>query len=465
MIWRKLKAHITLDPGAFPVKLPAMPGPRLDPFPSDLTIPKQTDVVVIGGGIIGVSTALELAERGHSVVLCEKGRIGGEQSSRNWGWVRLSQRDPREIPLMIESIRIWEGLEARTGRPTGYRQTGILFASTTDSSFADNERWARHLEPHQVACGMVSGAELDALLPGHRLTMKAALHTPLDGRAEPQWAAPAIAAAARDAGAMVVTGCAVRSLDLAAGQVAGVVTEKGRVACRAVVLAGGAWSRLFAGNAGIDLPQLKVLNTVMRTTPVDGPEAAVWTEGFAMRKRADGGYTIASGHENTHDLVPDSFRLARRFLPALKAEWRSLRFRISDRWREEAGQPRTWTPQDVTPFEHCRVLDPEPNARALRKAWAAARRGFPSLEAAEIVQSWAGLIDVTPDAVPVISQVDAVPGLTIATGFSGHGFGIGPGAGRLAADLVSGETPVVDPAPFRLSRFTDGSRIRPDSGF
>lgn len=443
-----------------------MPGPSVNAFDSDSILPKQVDVVVIGGGIIGTSTALELAERGQKVLLCEKGQIGGEQSSRNWGWVRLSQRDPREIPLMIEAVKAWEGLDTRTGRKTGYCKTGILFTASTDKAFAQNEAWARHLHPHQIECRMVSGGELDTLMPGHKMSCKGALYTPMDGRAEPQWAAPAIAEAMRDAGGAVITNCAVRSVDVEAGRIVGVVTEKGRVKCSAVVLAGGAWSRLFAGNAGIDLPQLKVLNTVMRTTPVSGgPEASVWSDGFALRKRADGGYTVASGTENLVDIVPDSFRLGRRFLPAFASEWRSLRFRLSGRWREEAGQARSWRPDEVTPFETCRILDPAQSNRVLRSSWATATKAFPFLNGADIVQSWAGLIDVTPDAVPVISPVDDMPGLYIGTGFSGHGFGIGPGAGRLLADLVTGGPPVVDPRDFRLSRFTDGSRVYLDSGF
>jgi glycine/D-amino acid oxidase-like deaminating enzyme len=84
---------------------------------------------------------------------------------------------------------------------------------------------------------------------------------------------------------------------------------------------------------------------------------------------------------------------------------------------------------------------------------------LPALRQVEPVQIWAGLIDVTPDAVPVISHAEAVPGLVIATGFSGHGFGIGPGAGHLVADLVTGDRPIVDPAEFRLSRFSDGTPI------
>lgn len=442
-----------------------MPGPSLPLFEPDLRLPDKVDVVVIGGGIVGASTALELAERGHSVLLCEKGQIGGEQSSRNWGWVRISRRDPREVPLMAESMRLFEGLAQRTGRKTGYVRSGIVFGSGTEGYLAKLDRWRRHLEPHGIESRILRGAEIDRLMPGGNLNLKGALYTPMDGRAEPQWVTHAIAEAAQKAGAVVMTSLAVRSLDIAAGRVAGVVTEKGRVHADAVVLAGGAWSRLFAGNAGLQLPQLKVLNTVLRTTPVDGPETALWTGGFAFRKRADGGYTVASGSGNTVDIVPDSFRLGLTFLPTYLEDWKSLHFRLSSRWAIEAGQARHWRPDEMTAFEACRVLDPAPSGRILKSCWAALGRAFPAFQKADIVQSWGGMIDATPDAIPVISAVEQIPGFHIATGFSGHGFGIAPGAGKLMADIVTGAPPVVDPSAFRFSRFTDGSRIRTDSGY
>ncbi|MBE1283603.1 MAG: FAD-dependent oxidoreductase [Rhodobacteraceae bacterium] len=438
-----------------------MPGPTLVDFHSDPSLPHAVDTVVIGGGIIGVSTALELAERGTSVLLCEKGQIGGEQSSRNWGWVRISRRDPREIPLMAEALRIWPELDKRVGHGTGYRRAGIFFAAETERKAQWLQDWAEHLRPFQLDGHMVRGTDLEAVMPGHQMSLQGGLFTPVDGRAEPQMATPALAEGARSHGAHVMTGCAVRSLDMQGGKLAGVITERGRVACSSVVLAGGAWSRLFAGNAGIQLPQLKVLNSVLRTSRVDGPEAAIWAGGFALRKRADGGYTVASGTENIVDLVPDSLRLGWQFLPALREEWKSLRFRLSGRWREEARQSRRWTADQVTPFEQCRILDPDPASDRLEKGWQAARSAFPALRQAKVEQSWAGLIDVTPDAVPVISGVDDVPGLYIATGFSGHGFGIGPAAGRLMADMVLEQSPIVDPHDFRLSRFSDGTKVAP----
>lgn len=442
-----------------------MPGPKLPDMRSDAVLPKRVDVVVIGAGVIGAATALELAERGLKVLLCDKGQVGGEQSSRNWGWVRLGLRDPREIPLMQVALDLWPDLSARVGQDLGYRRSGILFATPGRGAQRRHQAWAdgAGLGPDQAR--LVQGAALDALMPGHRMRLAAGLYLPGDGRAEPQRVAPALAQAARARGAHLVTGCAVRSLDLAAGRVAGVITERGRVACDRVVLAAGAWSRLFAGNAGVALPQLKVLNSVLRSSAVpEVPDCALWSDGFAIRRRADGGFTIASGTENTVDLVPDSFRLAWAFLPAFRAEWRSLRFRLSARWRIEAAQRRRWTPDQPTPFEAIRVLDPTPSQAALNRAWAAAQAAFPALAQAQVVQSWGGLIDVTPDALPVISDVPQLPGLFLSTGYSGHGFGISPGAGRLTADLVTGAPPVVDPSPFRLQRFQDGSRITVFSG-
>ncbi|HET8997363.1 MAG TPA: FAD-binding oxidoreductase, partial [Acetobacteraceae bacterium] len=414
----------------------------------------RADVVIIGGGIIGASTALFLAEKGHSVVLCEKGRIGGEQSSRNWGWCRTMGRDNREIPLALESLRLWRGMNQRTGQETGFRQAGIVYYCETDKEAAEQEAWLDQAREYQLEARMLRGSDVAAVAPGATIPFVAALHTPTDGRAEPSHAAPAIAEAARAHGATILTGCAVRSIDLQAGRIAGVVTEQGRIACDAVVLAGGAWSRLFCGNAGIDLPQLKVLASVFRTTPVDGPEVTGGTSVFAFRKRLDGGYTVARRNRNVADITPDSFRLLLDYLPTLRQNYGEIRMRVSRRFFEEWGIKRRWSPDQPTPFEAVRVLDPAPRQATLAEGRAALAHAFPAFAKAGVAESWGGMIDVTPDAVPVISAVDRVPGFFIATGFSGHGFGIGPGAGRLMAELVAGDTPVVDPAPFRLDRFT-----------
>jgi glycine/D-amino acid oxidase-like deaminating enzyme len=438
-------------------------GPQVDPIATDEAAPLRTGVVIVGGGIIGASAAFFLARNGVPAVLCEKGVVAGEQSSRNWGWCRKMGRDPRELPLIIESLELWREMNEMVGAETGFRTTGILYLCDTDAEVARREAWFAHARQHQLDTRMVSPTEIASLLPGASRPFKAALYTPSDGRAEPQKAAPAIAAAARKLGASVLTNCAVRGVETAGGRVTAALTEKGRIACDAVILAGGAWSRLFCGSLGLRLPQLKVRSSVMRTAPLAGaPETAASSADFAFRKRLDGGYTISKLSSGVAEIVPDSFLFFPDFLPLIRIEHRSFRLRIGRRFIEEWRTPRRWNAETTSPFESVRTLDPEPVTSLNHQALAALTKRFPAFDKARIVQHWAGMIDVTPDVVPVISSVETLPGFVIATGFSGHGFGIGPAAGKLAAQLATGETPIVDPTPFRFSRFTDGSRPRPD---
>src|SRR5712672_3461729 len=435
--------------------------PRVDAVRSDDVLPVRADVVIIGGGIIGASTALFLAQKGLRTVLCEKGHIAGEQSSRNWGWCRKMGRDPRELPLIIESLRLWQGMNELVEAETGFRQAGIMYLAETQAELGQFEAWLEHAHQYQLDTRIITDAEVRELMPGLTGSWAGALYTASDGKAEPQMAAPAIAEAARRLGAGILTRCAVRGIETSGGRVSSVVTEKGRIACGSVVLAGGAWSRLFCGNLGIELPQLKVLGSVMRTEKLDGgPEISATGGLFGYRKRMDGGYPIAALGVRTIDLVPDSFRLFPEYLPTVRMHWKKLRFRVGGRFVEEWQTPRRWALDAPSPFEAVRVLDPEADPLVLERARASIAESFPAFRNVAVAESWGGMIDVMPDAIPVISAVDKLPGFFIATGFSGHGFGIGPGAGRLMADMVTGAPPIVDPTPFRLSRFTDGSNPR-----
>ncbi len=435
-------------------------GPYVDSVTSDEAIPAATSVVVIGGGIIGTSAALTLAARGISVVLCEKGYIACEQSSRNWGWCRQAGRDAREMSLIVASLRLWRDMDRLTDSATGFRECGVMYVGESE---ADEERFSAWLEmarPYDVGARIVRGEEVKALMPGARNAYRCALYVPTDGCAEPQKAAPAIARAAQRKGAVILAHCAVRGIDRGAGRVNGVVTERGRIACDAVILAGGAWTSLFCASLGIRLPQLKVLSSVMRTAPVaDGPDTCTYLNDLGYRKRLDGGYTIARGTGYIVPLVPDSLRYLREYLPTIRKEGAAMKPRLNSQSLLELRAPRRWPLDRPTPFERTRVLDPSPNKTMNREARAAMIRLYPQFGDVPVVQEWAGYIDVTPDVVPYIGAAGAIPGLTIATGFSGHGFGIGPGAGRLAAELATGQTPSVDPSPFRVSRFSDGSPI------
>jgi glycine/D-amino acid oxidase-like deaminating enzyme len=434
-------------------------GPYVDSVTSDESLPSVTSVVIVGGGIIGVSAALTLASRGIPVVLCEKGYIGCEQSSRNWGWCRQAGRDEREMPLVVESLRLWRDMDRRTEADTGFRVCGVMYVGETERDERRFAAWLEMSKPYDIGTRIVHGAELEALMPGASRTYRCGLHVPTDGCAEPQKAAPAIARAAQRKGAVILAHCAVRGIDRAAGRVNAVVTERGRIACDRVILAGGAWSSLFCASLGVRLPQLKVLASVMRTAPVDGPDTCTYMGNLGYRKRRDGGYTIARGSGYIVPLVPDSLRYLREFLPTVRNEAASLKPRLTAQSLRELRWPRRWALDRASPFEKMRVLDPAPNQAMNREALDAMIGLYPQFGDVPIVQQWGGYIDVTPDVVPYISRIADVPGLTVATGFSGHGFGIGPGAGQLAAELATDSTPSVDATPFRASRFSDGSPI------
>src|SRR5271169_594004 len=175
--------------------------PRVEPVRSDQALPARADVVIIGGGIIGASAALFLADKGVSVALCEKGHIAGEQSSRNWGWCRKMGRDPRELPLIIESLRLWQGMNQRVEAETGFRQCGIMYLAENPAELAQLEGWLDHARQYQLDTRLLTRAEARELMPGLTGDWAGALYTASDGKAEPQRGAPAIAEAARLRGA------------------------------------------------------------------------------------------------------------------------------------------------------------------------------------------------------------------------------------------------------------------------
>ena len=439
--------------------------PAVDAVQSDGRLPTASDVVVIGGGIIGCSAAYFLAKKGLSVAVIEKGRVACEQSSRNWGWCRQQGRDTREIPLIKESLALWDGLNEEVGADTGFRRTGLIYITKDAAEMARWEAWVDHARRYQIHTRLLSAAEVHAMMPGCEEKWTGGLYTPSDGRAEPSKAAPAIAEAARRRGVTVHQGCAARGVETEAGAVSAVVTEAGAIRTRAVLCAAGAWSSLLCRRHGIDLPQLSVRASVLRTEP--GPEVingAISAPDFGVRRRLDGGYTVGFRGAADFDLTPDAFRYLRAFLPAYWQGRKGIKVKFGAAFFAALRTPKRWPLDRPSPLEAVRVLEPEPDQGVLELALANLKRAYPALRDLKVAETWAGMIDATPDEVPVISPVDALRGFYLATGFSGHGFGIGPAAGRLAADLIAGDAPIVDPRPFRYSRMTDGTRLVPETG-
>ncbi|MEM9756188.1 MAG: FAD-binding oxidoreductase, partial [Pseudomonadota bacterium] len=259
-----------------------------------------------------------------------------------------------------------------------------------------------------------------------------------------------------------------RGLRLVGGRVTGVVTEAGTIAAPQVILAGGAWSSLFLRRHNVSIPQLSVRASVAATGPLPQSVAVAGADpDFAFRPRADGGYTLAAESYSELFVGADAVRNAPRYLRSAFRAGRKIRFRPAaprgypDAWTT----PRRWADGDESPFERMRILDPTPAAGKLSEVRRRFGQVFPSMAPVPQARAWAGMIDVMPDLLPIVDRAEALPGLIVATGMSGHGFGIGPAYGRILADMVTGGDPGHDLTPFRLSRFRDGSRVRPAPPF
>jgi glycine/D-amino acid oxidase-like deaminating enzyme len=424
---------------------------------------RRADVVVVGGGIAGCATAFYLARRGVRVTLLERGEIAGEQSGRNWGFVRQQGRDPFEVPLMMESNRIWRGLEQELDADIEWIQGGNLALAATPERVALFEEWLEIARRAGLETRLVSSREIQALLPGMAKEWLGGLYTASDGHAEPVKATQALAQAAVKHGADLQAACAVLGVETEAGRVSGILTERGPIRARTVVCAAGAWSSRLVRPLGVDLPQRWIRATVARTTPAPPlTRAGVWGPAVSFRQRRDGTLNIAAAGAADHDITLESLRHARLFLPGYWKNRKLVRFHVGrPLLRSLAGllpgsrprrHPLTWD----------RGTGPVPNAAKVRRSLEEMRRLYPSIPGLAITRSWAGYIDATPDAIPVIGEAGPA-GLVLATGFSGHGFAMGPIVGRLVAELVTDGKPSLDLRPFRLSRFAEGATGKPRS--
>ncbi|HEX9551274.1 MAG TPA: FAD-binding oxidoreductase [Candidatus Limnocylindrales bacterium] len=420
-------------------------------------LPARADVVVIGGGIMGAATAYELSVKGASVVLLEKGRVGGEQSGRNWGWVRQQARDEDELPLMQASNARWRALEAELGASIEWTQAGNLALATDPARIAFFESWVKLAEAAGLDTRIIDQAEIRRLLPALEGEWLGAMYTPSDAHAEPLLATRAFASAAEARGVVIAEDCAVDRILVAGGRVTGVATERGAIRAEHVVCAAGVWAARLLGGVGVDLPVRIVHTSVARTRPVERiTEMGVgYHPVVSLRQRHSGALYLAAGGWSDYDITLDSFSHLRAFLPNYLKNRKMIKVHVGrplleDLRRRALRRDLPWQ------LRHDRVLSPPANPEKVRSAVANFRRIFPTIPI-EIDRAWAGYTDTTPDAIPVIDELSSPAGLVVATGFSGHGFGMGPIVGRLVAEQIADRQPSLDLHAFRHGRFADGT--------
>lgn len=425
-----------------------------------MTAPEpRADVAVVGGGIVGLACAYALARRGLRVALFEKGRLGGEQSSRNWGFVRQQGRDPVETPLMAASNRLWRGLEAELSADVEWEQGGNLALAATEADLARYENAAAVCRQFGIKTDLLTREAVARLVPGLEGPYLAGLYTDSDGQADPVKATLAFARAAERHGARLHACCAVEGLTTRNGRIAGVVTEQGEVEAAHVVCAAGAHATRLARMVGLPLPQRMVRSTVALTAPLPAiTKTAVWGLGVAFRQARGGGMVLgrASAGSAIHDLTLDSFRHLRLFLPMYLENREFLRMRVGRPLWDDLRRSLPGPSARRHPFAHTVDAEPTPSPETAETCRQAFVRHFPALGDVRLERSWAGIIDATPDLVPVVGEARALPGFVVATGFSGHGFAMAPIVGRLVAELIVDGRPSLDLRGLRLERFQEG---------
>lgn len=436
---------------------PPVPGdgaPRWHAVVGSDAPPGRADAVVIGAGIVGLAAAYELAERGMRVVVLDRSHAGAAQSSRSWGFIRQQGRSVEELPLMIESNRMWRELHTRLGTDIDWVQGGNLRLTDSADRAADYRRWIETARSLGLDSRIATREEVGQILPGFTGEYLEAIFTPSDGQVNPVKAVQAYVQALRGRGATIFENSTVSSIVTAGNQVAGVLTEDGFIAASTVVLAAGVGSRSLLRRLGLDVPLHFVGQTVALTTAVPRlTDACVWTGAIGFRQTRSGGILLSSGGRG--DVKVDVASLGalaspRQLSQALPMYWKNREY-LRVRPREVLGAV---THKSTGLFAE--VASPDDVANSI----AVLSRYFPQVSA-QVALAWAGTIDGTPDALPILEAADQPSGLVVATGMSGHGFGIAPAVGVAIADLVTTGHTRHDVSAFRIRRFRDGQAKAP----
>ncbi|MGF7159890.1 glycine/D-amino acid oxidase-like deaminating enzyme [Rhodoligotrophos appendicifer] len=420
---------------------------------------EPVDVAIVGGGVVGCSTAWQLALAGLRVAIFERATIASEQSSRAWGFIRQQGRNPAEIPLAVEAKQLWADLTQRYGQAaTEFTEGGILVPAITDVDQERVERGHELAKSFSMKTRILDRRAMEKLIPELRGDWRSGLFTPDDAYGDPAASTRTIARAAREAGATIHENEAVLEVEMSGGQVAGVVTLKGRCAASTVVLAGGVGTPALARKVGLNLPIQIIVSSVGRTQRAQRfTGIAMWGPKVAYRPAADGSLIVGNGYRGVgadYIITPTSFRNIRHFVPAYRDNWRLLRLTLG---RDFLSQ----TKAILSAAAAARPLpEPHPNTKKVSRNMKEIQNIFPHLAKLELAQTWAGRIDLTPDVIPIIDRPASEHAIFVAVGFSGHGFALGPSIGKQLAEWIVRGSPSIDLSRFRLSRFTEGSVTR-----
>lgn len=369
------------------------------------------DVLVIGAGITGTAAALEIAGAGGSVEVIDAYGPAAMASGWTLAGVRQSGRHPAELPLALAAVELWQDLHEHLGAPTGYRRSGNLRLARTDAEVAT----IRALVADQTRAGLQLAflpdlTSVREIAPALSDRVLAASFCPSDGHADPLATVTAYATRAEALGARLAFGERVLRLETEGGRIVRVVTDRRTLSPGTVLIAAGFLVNELLAPLGHGIPLRRPMVTVLRSTPCPpllAPVLGVANANMAARQENDGRMRVTSGMEDWAGEIV-----------------------------EAGGRPTI-----------------RPRMRALGETIAKVAEVLPGFAEVELAECWAGALDLTPDALPVIDRLPGLDNAVVAAGFSGHGFGIGPVTGPIAGRIALGRDPGHDVSAFRYGRF------------
>lgn len=368
---------------------------------------ENADVIIVGGGVIGCAIAYNLAKSGVSVLVLEEEEIGSGASSRNGGGVRQSARDSRELPLAMHAVRnLWPNLSEELGVDLEYHKKGNLRLAKTEDHLKVLQGIVNRCSAQGLELRMIDRDEVMEICPYFSEEVIGASYCPTDGHGNPMKTTLAYYKRALELGAVFITRERVQSLILRKGIVCGVKTATNQYQGQLVLLAAGLGSKPLAASVGIRLPMQKLLLEALITEALPSmfPQMLGTAGADFYGHQTDHGSFVFGGMSGLEPFESDE------------------------------NEPIT---RSITAPSICRAI----------------LGYFPILENSKIIRTWSGFLDEMADHVPVISKVDEVPGLFLACGFSGHGYGIAPAVGQLVAETIIDGQPSISLDAFRYDRF------------